>query len=60
MLFMKLDEALSNDLESKSQSQKVAICGKVLTEIIRRQDPLIASLLMKIKTTYETQIKQMK
>jgi hypothetical protein len=35
----------------------VAICSKVWSEIIRRQDLVIASLLTKIKQNYEGHIK---
>jgi len=35
----------------------VAICSKVWSEILRRQDPVISSLLSKIKHNYETHIK---
>lgn len=56
-LLSKLDEALARDLKDKSSSQKVAICSKVWSEIIRRQDLVIASLLTKIKSNYEGHIK---
>jgi len=44
-LFSKLDEALQRDLKDKSSSQRVAICSKVWSEIIRRQEPVIFNLL---------------
>ena len=53
----KLDEALESDLKDKPSSQRVSICSKVWSEIIRRQDPVIASLLSKIKSNYENHIK---
>lgn len=56
-LLTKLDEALARDLKDKSSSQRVAICSKVWSEIIRRQDVVIASLLTKIKQNYEAHIK---
>jgi len=56
-LLTKLDEALARDLKDKSSSQRVAICSKVWSEIIRRQDVVIASLLTKIKQNYEGHIK---
>jgi hypothetical protein len=56
-LLSKLDEALARDLKDKSSSQRVAICSKVWSEIIRRQDIVIASLLTKIKQNYEHHIK---
>ena len=60
MLLEKLDQALEADLMEKSGSQKVVICSKVLSEIIRREEPVIASLLGKIKSSYEQYIKQIK
>lgn len=48
-LLHKLDEALESDLKDKPSTQRVSICSKVWSEIIRRQDPVIASLLTKIK-----------
>jgi hypothetical protein len=53
MLLQKLDDALSRDLIDKPSGNKVSICSKVLSEIIRREDPVIASLLTKIKHSYE-------
>ena len=58
MLLQKLDEALARDLIDKTSAQKVAICSKVWPEIIRREDSIIASLLSKIKSSYESHIKQ--
>jgi hypothetical protein len=52
-LLEKLDQALTRDLVDKASAAKVAICSKVWAEIIRRQDPTIASLLTKIKQSYE-------
>ncbi|CDW75485.1 UNKNOWN [Stylonychia lemnae] len=57
LLLQKLDEALARDLIDKSSAQKVAICSKVWSEIIRREDSVIASLLSKIKSSYEFHIK---
>lgn len=56
-LLGKLDEALLRDMQDKSPRQKVAICGKVWQEIIRREEPVIASLLAKIKGVFEAQLK---
>jgi hypothetical protein len=57
VLLERLDEALTRDLIDKSSAQKVAICSKVWSEIIRREDPVISSLLAKIKQAYEHHIK---
>jgi hypothetical protein len=57
MLLEKLDEALSRDLKDKSSAHRVGICSKVWAEIIRREEPVIASLLTKIKQSYEQHIK---
>lgn len=59
-LLARLDEALARDLQDKTSSQKVAICTKVWSEIIRRSDPVIGQLLTKIKSSYEGHIKYMK
>jgi len=56
-LLQKLNEALERDLVDKPSIQRVAICSKVWSEIVRREDPVIASLLTKIKSNYETHIK---
>ena len=56
-LLHKLDEALERDLLDKPSTQRVAICSKVWSEILRRQDPVISSLLSKIKHNYESHIK---
>jgi hypothetical protein len=53
LLLSKLDEALDRDLKDKSSAHKVGICSKVWAEIIRREEPTIASLLTKIKQSYE-------
>ena len=54
----KLDEALTKDLEDKTSAQRVSICSKVWTEIIRREkDSIVSSILSKIKHSYESHIK---
>ena len=35
----------------------MSICAKVWQEIIRREEPVVASLLAKIKLTYEGQLR---
>ena len=53
-----MDEALPRDLEDKSTGQRVQICGKVWSELIRREsDFTIKSLLTKIKQAYDAHIK---
>jgi hypothetical protein len=51
---------LPKDLEDKTNTEKVQICSKVWLEVIKREDPVIGSVLNKVKRVYEEYIKEIK
>jgi len=59
-LFKKLNLVMTKDLKEKTPGEKVMICSKVMDEIVKRQDSLIAPLLKKVKQGYEDYIRAIK